>query len=229
MFILIKKIFCIGSLFLSSLVSTTPLSCISLKNQQCKVRPKIADINSNNPIFYPFSPFCIPDTVKDLNVREFNLMSRTNETRHIKWHETCKCICRLDKIICNSKQRWNEDKYRCECKELIDKGVCDKVYVWNPSNCECECDKSCNIGEYLDYSSCECRKKLIDPLVEECADNIDETKLVKITVINENKGRCTSYLVYKVLFFIFFIISCGTIIYIVYHGYVNQIKYDLPY
>ena len=79
-----------------------------------------------------------------------------------------KFICRLDKIICNSKQRWNEDKCRCECKELIDKGVCDKGYVWNPSNCECECDKSCNIGEYLDYASCKCRKKLIESLVEEC-------------------------------------------------------------
>ena len=67
-------------------------------------------------------------------------MSRTNETRHIKRHETSKCICRLDKIICNSKQRWNEGKCRCECKELIDKGVCDKGYVWNPSNCNCECD-----------------------------------------------------------------------------------------
>ena len=62
-------------------------------------------------------------------------MSRTNATRYIKWHKTCKCICRLDKIICNSKQRWNEDKCKCECKELIDKGVCDKGYVWNPSNC----------------------------------------------------------------------------------------------
>ena len=45
-----------------------------------------------------------------------------------------------------------------------------KVYVikdvWNPSNCECECDKSCNIGEYLDYSNCKCRKKLVDSLVE---------------------------------------------------------------
>ena len=62
-------------------------------------------------------------------------MSRTNETRHIKWHETRKCICRLDKIICNSKQGRNKDKCRCECKELIDKGVCDKGYVWNPINC----------------------------------------------------------------------------------------------
>ena len=156
-------------------------------------------------------------------------MSRTNETRHIKWHETCKCVCRLDKIICNSKQRWNEDKCRWECKELIDKGVCDKGYVWNPSNCECECDKSCNIGEYLDYSSCKCRKKIIDPLVEECTKKIDETKLVNIFVENENNSRCTSYLVYKVLFFIFFIINGGLIIYFVYHKYVNSIKHDLPY
>ena len=55
-------------------------------------------------------------------------MSRTNETRQIKRHESCKCICRLDKIICNNKQRWNKDKCRCECKELIDKGVCEKGY-----------------------------------------------------------------------------------------------------
>ena len=42
-------------------------------------------------------------------------MSKTNETRHIKWHETCNCICRLDnKVICNSKQRWNKDKCICE-------------------------------------------------------------------------------------------------------------------
>ena len=148
--------------------------------------------------------------------------------RDIKWHETCKCICRLDKIICNSKQRWNKDKCRCECKELIEKGVCDKVYLWNPSNCECECDKSCNIGEYIDYSNCKCRKKLIDPLVEECRENIDEAKLVNIIVENKNNGRCTSYLVYKVLFFIFFIINTGIIIYFVYHKYVGCNKYDLP-
>ena len=41
---------------------------------------------------------------------------------------------------------------------VTDKGVCDRGYVWIRSNCECECDKSCNIGEYLDYSSCNCKK-----------------------------------------------------------------------
>ena len=59
MLVFIKKIFCIGSLFLSCLLSTNPLSaiplsCISMKIQECKVRPKIVDINSNL-IFYPFS------------------------------------------------------------------------------------------------------------------------------------------------------------------------------
>ena len=106
-------------------------------------------------------------------------MPRTNETRHIKWHESCKWICRLDGIICNSKQGWNKGKCRCECKELIDKGVCDKGFIWNPSNWECECDKSCNIDKYLDYSDCKCQKKLIDPLVKECTENINEISLVK--------------------------------------------------
>ena len=43
----------------------------------------------------------------------FNLMSRTNEKRHIKWHETCKYKCRLDANVCNNRQRWNKDKCRC--------------------------------------------------------------------------------------------------------------------
>ena len=55
MFVFIKKIFYIGSLFLSSLVSTTSLNCISMKNQECKVRPEIINVNSNESIFYPYS------------------------------------------------------------------------------------------------------------------------------------------------------------------------------
>ena len=52
-------------------------------------------------------------------------MSRTKETRYIKWHETCTCKCILDVSVCNNKQRWNEDKCRCEGKELIEKGICE--------------------------------------------------------------------------------------------------------
>ena len=94
-------------------------------------------------------------------------MSRTNETRHIEWHETCKCKCSLDGSVCNNKQRWNDEKCRCECQELIDKGMCDKGSIWNASNCcECECDNLCDIGKYLDYKNCRCRKKLVDKLIE---------------------------------------------------------------
>ena len=45
----------IGSLFLSSSVRTASLNCISMKNQECKVRPQIFNVNSNEPVFYPFS------------------------------------------------------------------------------------------------------------------------------------------------------------------------------
>ena len=102
MFVFIKKMFYTGSLFLSGLVSTTSLNCISMKNQEFKLRPEIINVNSNEPVFYPFSiktnkcsgsynnindPYakiCVPNVIKDLNVKLFNLMSRTNETRHIK-------------------------------------------------------------------------------------------------------------------------------------------------
>ena len=45
---------------------------------------------SCNNINYPYAKICVPDIVKNLNVKVFNLMSRTNETRHIEWHERCK-------------------------------------------------------------------------------------------------------------------------------------------
>ena len=87
-------------------------------------------------------------------------MSRTNEIKSIKLHETCKSECRLDAIACNNKQLWNKNKCRCECKELIDKGMCNKGFIWNPSNCEYECDKNCDFSEYLDDENCKCRKKI---------------------------------------------------------------------
>ena len=98
----VKKVFFLGLTILSNFtnaLSATPLNCISMKNQECKTRPKVININSNNPIFYPFSikiikcsgncnnidnPYakiCVDDVIKDLNVKVFNLMSRTNETR----------------------------------------------------------------------------------------------------------------------------------------------------
>ena len=112
----VKKVFFIGLTILSDLTNAiplraTPLNCISMKNQECKTRLQVINVNSNNPILYPFSiktskcsgncnninhPYaklCFPDVIKDLNVKVFNLISRTNETRFIEWHETIRCNC----------------------------------------------------------------------------------------------------------------------------------------
>ena len=80
-------------------LNAIPLSCISMSNQPCKARPEIINVSTNNPVFYPFSvktskcsgncnnindPYpkiYVPDVIKDLNVKVFNLMSRTNETK----------------------------------------------------------------------------------------------------------------------------------------------------
>ena len=148
----------------------------------------------------------------------------------IKWHETCKCKCRLDASVCNNKQRWNNDKCQCECKELIDKGARDKGYAWNPSNCESEYDKSsCDIGENLDYENCKCRKRLVDKLVGECDENIDEVKIV-----SESKNTFNSCILHIVLFSMFFTINVGTGAYFVYYKYMNRnketvSKYDYVY
>ena len=143
----VQKVFFIGLTILSDFTNANSLSCISMINQECKTRPQIVNVNSNNPIFYPFSikiskcsdicndindPYstvCVPDVLKNLKIKLFNLMSRTNETRFIEWDETAKCECRLDAVVCNNKQRWTKNKCRCECKELINKRVCDKGFI----------------------------------------------------------------------------------------------------
>ena len=60
--------------------------------------------------------------------------------------------------------------------------MCDKGFIWNPSNCECEFDRSCDVGRYLNYEKCKCRKRLIDKLVEECIENIDGNKMASVTL-----------------------------------------------
>ena len=55
MFKFIKQIFISTLMFFGSLLNVNSLECISLKNQECKLRPEIVNIDSNDPIFYPFS------------------------------------------------------------------------------------------------------------------------------------------------------------------------------
>ena len=112
-----------------------------------------------------------------------------------------------------------------ECKKLIVKCVYNKGFIRNPSNWECECDKPCDIGEYLDYSNCKYRKKLIDKLVEECTKNIVVTRLIETSVKNEQKcSSCTAYRVLFWIFFILFVINVEIGTYFTYYKYLSLNK-----
>ena len=94
--------FILTLMFFGSLSSLNPLECVSMNNQECKVRLEIVNVNSNESLFYSFSiktskcsgscnninnlyaKLCAADVVKSFNMKVFNLMSRTNETRHLK-------------------------------------------------------------------------------------------------------------------------------------------------
>ena len=62
------------------------------------------------------------------------------------------------------------------------------------------------IGEYLDYENCKCRKKLVDKIVDECTETVEEVKLAKITLAeNENSNKCSSCTVYILCYFGYFL------------------------
>ena len=80
----------------------------------------------------------------------------------------------------------------------------------DPSNSECECDKTCHLVEYLDYENCKCGKKLVDKLVDECAETVEKVKIAKITLAeNENKYKCVSCTLHIVLMIVFFTFFAG--------------------
>ena len=89
-------------IFSCNVLNVIALECVAMNNQKCQIITKIIDVNSNEPLFYPYSVemnkfsgscngindlygnLCVPDFVKNIDAKVFNLMSRSNETRHIK-------------------------------------------------------------------------------------------------------------------------------------------------
>ena len=124
MFGFVKRMFVSAMMrFGCNLTSTKPLECISTNNQAWKVRTGIANVNNEGPVFYhfiikaskcsctynnindPYAKFCVLDVIENINIKVFNIISKSIETRHIKWQKTFKCKCRLDASVCNNKQR----------------------------------------------------------------------------------------------------------------------------
>ena len=183
---------------LFSTLKVGALECVSFVNQKCMPRPKILNVNEGigEALFYPYnvlvnkcsgscdtldnpmSKIRVPKIIKNVNIKVYNFLMRLNETRNVLWHESCKCVCRLNSSVCNSKQMCNSDTCIYDCNEDFAGVVsCDKGYMWNPSTCECQCNKWCKTGQYLDHKNCVCKNKLIGRLIEECTSIINETMI----------------------------------------------------
>ena len=121
---------------------------------------------------------CVPNIIKNVNMKVYNFLMRLNETRNVLWHESCKCIYLLNSSVCNSKQIWNSDTCRCDCNEDF-AGIinCTKGYMWNPSTCACECDMWCKPGQFLDHENCICKNRLVGRVIGECTSLINETMM----------------------------------------------------
>ena len=178
---------------LFSILKVNVLECVSVINQKCMPRPKILDVNEGvgEALFYPYNvlvnkcsgscntldnpmtKICVPNVIKRVNMQVYNFLMRLNETRNVLWHESCKCVCKLNSSVCYNKQIWNSDTCRCNCNEdFIGIINCTKGYTWNPSTCECQCDMLCKPGQYLVHKNCVCKNKLIGRVIEECTSII---------------------------------------------------------
>ena len=124
---------------LFSIIKTKALEYVSVVNQKCMPRPKILNLNEGigEALFYqhnvlvnkcsgschtlgnPMSKRCVPKIIKNVNMKVYNFLMRLNETRNVLWHESCKCVCRLNSSVCNSKQIWNSNTCRCDCNEIL--------------------------------------------------------------------------------------------------------------
>ena len=59
---------------------------------------------SCNTVDDPMTKLCVPNIIRRINMKVYNFLMRLNETRNLMWHESCKCVCRLNSSVCNSKQ-----------------------------------------------------------------------------------------------------------------------------
>ena len=108
---------------LFSIIKTKALECVSVINRKYMSRPKILDVNEGvgEALFYPYNllvnkcsgscdtinnpmaKLCVPGIVKRVNTQVYNFLMRLNETRSVLWHESCKCVCKLNSSVCNNK------------------------------------------------------------------------------------------------------------------------------
>ena len=215
---------------LFSIIKTRALECVSVINRKCMPRPKILDVNegAGEPLFYPYNvlvnkfsescdtinnpmaKLCVPGIVKRVNMQVYDFLMRLNESRSVLWHESCKCVCKLNSSVCNSKQIWNSDTCTCDCNEDFASIInCIKGHILNPSTCECQCDTWCKQGQYLDHKNCICKNKLIGRVIEECTSIINETMINNNdNIANDNTITNIFIGLFSVLLFVGIVCFC---------------------
>ena len=201
-----------------NVLKVNSLECLSVINRESK----ILDVNEGigEALFYryivlvnkcsgscntlddPMARICVPNIIKNVNIKVYNFLMRLNETRNVLWHESCKCVCLLNSSVCNNKQIWNSDTCRCDCNEDF-AGIINftKGYMWNPSTCACECDMWCKPGQYLDHKNCVCKNKLVGRIIETMINNVDN---------KDNDNTITYFFIglFSVLLFIGIVCFC---------------------
>ena len=104
MFSLIKKAMVLILMSVSSVL--TVKNCLVLKDQECKVRKVVVDndyltypykntvdkcVGSCNDVDNPYYKACLPDVVKNISVKSFDLILRKNILKNISFRQSCKC------------------------------------------------------------------------------------------------------------------------------------------
>ena len=215
---------------LFNVLKVNTLECLSAINRECMPRPKILDVNEGigEALFYPYnvqinkysgscntldnpmSRICVPNIIKNVNIKVYNFLMRLNETRNVLWHESCKCVCKLNSSVCNSKQTWNSDACRCDCNEDFSGIInCTKGYMWNPSTCAYECDMWCKPGQYLNHKNCISKNKLVGRVIAECANVMNETMMNNVD--NKDNDNAITYIftgLFSVLLFVGIVFFC---------------------
>ena len=151
-------------------------------------------IGSCNNITNPYSKVCVPDIIKNVTVKVFDLIYQQNELRNVQFHRSCKCDCLLNETGCNIKQKWDGDNCKCECLKIEN---CDIGFSWNFSSCKCE----------------ESKKEAKVMVEEECKEMVDDilnNKTISITKYVEN---CKPFGASSILFVSISIILTGIMIY----------------
>ena len=62
-------------------------------------------VRSFNNVENPSFKVCLPDSVKNITVKVFDLISRKNVLKNVCFHESCKCSCLSDEKVCNKNQK----------------------------------------------------------------------------------------------------------------------------